>query len=153
MNYIPYFFLVFLSQINAEKCSYKKRRSKTLRLSKSRPTVSAGRLLILLWCFAVQALFARHGVLCLLDGKLRDAFGVVSEDGRDLLLGDDHIAAFGVLAEQVDRVKLTLGGADTTSDALVLIHDGGSAAQAAGSFRFDLFLGEWQSLVGEAHDF
>ena len=128
MNNIPSCFPVFSPQIYTETSSYMKRRNKTLRLSKSRPTETVGRLLILLWCFAVPASFTRHGILCLLDGKLRNAFGVVSEDGWNLLLGNDHIAALGVLAEQVDRVKLALGGADAASDALVLVHDGGSAA-------------------------
>ena len=52
------------------------------------------------------------------------------------------MACLRQITAQVDGVKLTAGGTQTTSDTLVLVHHGCTTAQAAVRLRFYLFLGK-----------
>ena len=53
----------------------------------------------------------------------------------------------------MDGVELAAGGADAAADALVLIHGGGPAAEAAGGLQFHLLLGEGDAVIPEGLGF
>ena len=58
-----------------------------------------------------------------------------------------------MLAVQVDGVERALGGAQAAADALVLVDDARTAAQAARSLGADLLLGERLDVLAEGWTF
>ncbi len=67
----------------------------------------------------------------ILDLDLDRALCGICCQRRDLVVGPDHLACIGMIAVQVDRIKLAASGAQAAADALVLIDDADAAAQAA----------------------
>ena len=76
-------------------------------------------------------------------------FRTIRKNVFQFILTGCHLAAFRMFSEQMDSVKFTLGGTDTTTYALVLIHHRSTAAQASGSFNLHLFLREAKACVPE----
>ena len=83
----------------------------------------------------------------ILDLYLNCALCGICCQRRDLVVGSDHLARLGVIAMQVDRVKLAAGRAQAATDALILIDDRHAAAQAAACFRLYLIFGEGDAVV------
>ena len=83
----------------------------------------------------------------LLFEDLHFALGNIGTHRFELVLRRNHRAVLRTVALEVNRVKLALRGADAAADALIRINDTSSAAEAAGSFCPDLFLGEGNPVV------
>lgn len=66
----------------------------------------------------------------------------VRQDSLHLVLGAVHTAASGHGRAAGGRIKLAARGAQAAADALVLVDDGHTAAEAAGRLRLDLRLRE-----------
>lgn len=60
-----------------------------------------------------------------------------------------HLAALGQVAVQADGIKRALCRADAAANALVRVHNAGTAAQTARCLDFDLILGQRQVRVTE----
>ena len=98
---------------------------------------------------AERSILLSELLLELLDGDLRRALGHVRQHNLHAVLARDEVGALRTLAEEMDRVEIAARGADAAADALVRVHHGGTAAEAAAGLEPDLLLGERAVRVGK----